>query len=98
MRPDNNTAIQNMKLPNDVKELQSFLGLTNYLTRYSGRLATLTAPLRELTKKEVAYVWGTEHDKAFTEVKREVSTLGVLRYFDPNAETVIQTDASQKGL
>ena len=27
-----------------------------------------------------------------------MSTLGVLRYFDPAEETVIQTDASLKGL
>lgn len=74
-----------MQSPEDVKSLQSFLGLVNYLTRYSGPLATITAPLRELTKKEVAYMCGPEHDRAFNAVKAEVSTLGVLRYFDPNA-------------
>ena len=100
VKPDNSkvAAIQSMQPPEDVKSLQSFLGLVNYLTRYSARLATITAPLRELTKKEVAYVWGPEHDHAFAAVKQEVSTLGVLRYFDPKAETVIQTDASLKGL
>ncbi|PFX13349.1 Uncharacterized protein K02A2.6 [Stylophora pistillata] len=30
--------------------------------------------------------------------QKEVSSLGVLSYFDPNAETVIETDASLKGL
>ena len=100
VKPDNSkvAAIQNMKPPEDVKSLQSFLGLVNYLTRYSGRLATITAPLRELTKKDMAYIWGPEHEQAFNAVKEEVSTLGVLRYFDPQAETIIQTDASLKGL
>lgn len=46
----------------------------------------------------MAYVWGPEHNRAFTAVKQEVSTLGVLRYFDLKARTVIQTDASLKGL
>ena len=100
VRPDNSkvSAIQNMQPPEDVKSLQSFLGLVNYPTRYSGRLATITAPLCELTKKEVDYMWGPEHDRAFNAVKDEVSTLGVLRYFDPNAKTVVQTDASLKGV
>ena len=44
-----------MKPPKNVKSLQSFLGLVNYLTRYSGRLATLSAPLKDLTKKDTAY-------------------------------------------
>ena len=100
IKPDNKkvSAILDMKPPEDVKTLQSFLGLANYLSRYSGRIATLSAPLRELTKKDSAYYWGPEHDRAFTEVKKEVSSLGVLRYFDPKAETIIETDASLKGL
>ena len=100
IKPDNKkvSAILDMKPPEDVKSLQSFLGLVDYLTRYSGRLATLSAPLRDLTKKDTAYSWGPEHDQAFTEVKKAVSSLGVLRYFDPHAETVIETDASLKGL
>ena len=100
IKPDNKkvSAIIDMKPPEDTKSLQSFLGLVNYLTRYSGHLATLSAPLRDLTKKDTTYSWGPEHDRAFTEVKKEVSSLGVLRYFDPHAETVIETDASLKGL
>jgi hypothetical protein len=94
MKPDDKkvSAILGMKPPEDAKSLQSFLGLVSYLTRYSGRLATLSSLLRDLTKKDVAYSWGPEH------MKKEVSLLGVLRYFNPNAETTIQTDASLKGL
>jgi len=98
--PDNKkvSAILDIEAPKDTKNLQSFLGLVNYLTRYSGQLATLTAPLRELTKKESLFSWGPEHDEAFRKVKMEISSLGVLRYFDPKEETVIQTDASLKGI
>ena len=95
VKPDNS---QSMQPQGDVKSLQSFLGLVNYLTRFLARLPTITAPLRELAKMKVAYVWGPEHDRAFAAVKQEGSTLGVLRYLDPKAETVIQTDAPLKGL
>ena len=99
VKPDNSkvAAIQNMQPQEDIKRLQSFLGQVNYLTMYSARLATITATLCEFTKKEVAYVWGPEYDRAFTAVKQEVSTLGVLRYFNPKVDKVIQTDRLQGG-
>ena len=92
------SAIQNMAPPENRKDLQSFLGLVNYLTRYSGRLASITAPLRDLTKKDIAYIWGPERHHAFQQVKEEFTLMGVLRYFDSSVETFIQTDASQRGL
>ena len=51
-----------------------------------------------MPKKEIAFLWGTEHDYAFQAVKKEILFMGVLRYFDPKAETTIQTDVSHKGL
>lgn len=100
MKPDDKkvSAILGMKPPEDAKSLKSFHGLVSYLTRYSGRLATLSSPLRDLIKQDVSYSWGPEHARAFDEVKKEVSSLGVLRYFEPSAETTVQTDASLKGL
>ena len=43
IKPDSKklSAILDMKPPEDVKSLQSLLGLVNYLMRYSGHLATL---------------------------------------------------------
>ena len=100
IKPDNKkeSAILDKKPLEDVKSLQSFLALVNYLMRYSEHLVTLSAPLRDLTKKDTAYSWGFEHDRAFTEIKKEVSSLDILRYFKLNAETVIETDTSLKGL
>ena len=41
-----------MRPPDSAKDLQSFLGLVNYLMRNSSQLATITAPFRQLAKKE----------------------------------------------
>ena len=46
------SAICNMTAPTDRKELQAFLGLANYLSRFTPHLATLSAPLRR--KKTVS--------------------------------------------
>lgn len=100
VRPDSSkvAAIQRMLAPEDIKSLESFLGLVNYLARYSARLATITASRSELMEKEAAYIWGPEHDFSFSAIKQEVSTHSVLRYFHPAEEIAIQTVASLKCL
>ena len=56
--PEKVTAIFNMTAaPTDVKELQTFLGLANYIGRFTPHLATVTAPLRDLSKTNVPNDW-----------------------------------------
>ena len=52
-------AIQAMQ-PNNLQSLQTFLGMVNYLQRYSPNIADITAPLRDLFKKEVEFSIGPE--------------------------------------
>ena len=92
------TAICNMKAPNDIKELQTFLGMANYLGRFTPHLATLSAPLRDLCKADVPYDWGPEHDAAFSALKKTISSSEVLRYYDNTKPLILQVDASQRGL
>ena len=44
--PDKIAAIVDMTPPTNAQELQSFLGMVNYLSRYIPDLAATTAPLR----------------------------------------------------
>ena len=92
------TAICNMTAPTDIKELQTFLGLANYLGRFTPHLATVSAPLRDLCKTDVPYDWGPEHDAAFSNLKKAISSNEVLQYYDSTKPLVIQVDASQRGL
>ena len=56
MIPDpKKTTLAKLQLPSPVKEMHSFLGMVNYLGRFTPRLALLTAPLRKIIKKENAY-------------------------------------------
>ena len=70
-----------MTAPTDVKELQTFLGLANYLGRFTPHLATVSAPLRDLCNTDVPYDWGPEHDAAFSNLKKAISSNEVLRYY-----------------
>ena len=88
----------NMTALTDVEELQTFLGMANYLGRFTPHLATVSAPLRDVCKTDVPYDWGPEHDAALSNLKKAISSNEVLRYYDSTKPLVIQVDASQRGL
>ena len=92
------TAIVEMPPPTSRKEVQSFIGMVNYLTKFSVRLTELSEPIRELIKEKVPFNWGPEHQESFNKLKKEIVRAPVLVYYNPQKETILQTDASSKGL
>ena len=91
-------VLNHMKFPLDKKTMRSFLGMINHLNRYSALSAHLTAPLSALMHQAVDYKPGKVHFENFNRLKVEISNMKVLPYFDVNAETTLQMNASQKGL
>ena len=91
-------ALTHMELPLDKETMRSFLGMINYLNRYSALSAHLAAPLSVLTHKATDYKPGKVHFENFKRLKMEISNMKPLPYFDVNAETTLQMDASKKGL
>ena len=55
------SAITLMPEPSCKKEVQSFIGMINYLSKFSARLSELSEPIRELSKEKVPFNWGPEH-------------------------------------
>ena len=80
------------------KQVQSFIGMINYLSNFSARLSELVEPIREVSKEKVPFNWGPEHQDSFTMIKMEIAKAPVLAYYNPRKQTVIQTDANIKGL
>ena len=76
--------------------------MTMHLAIYSGRFiphfATLSEPLRRLTRKETPSEFGPEQKKSFECLKQKMAEACTLAYFDKNAPTKIITDASPVGL
>ena len=91
-------AITEMLKPANLKDLQTFLGMVQYLSKFSPRIAEIAELLWDLTKKHTPYAWGPEHNHAFDSIKKEIVYAPIVRYYDPKKETVLQTDASIKGL
>ena len=96
IRPDDDKieAVKNASPPKSASEVRSFLGLTNYCSRYIAQYSTITAPLRQLTKANAKFHWGDEQDKSFRTLKQVLTCQPVLAHYCLEAKTRVVVDAS----
>ena len=87
-----------MPTPTNKKQVHSLMGMISYLSKFSPRLSELAEPIRELSKDKVPFNWGPEYQAAFQQMKKEISCAPMLAYYNPKKQTMLQTDASIKGL
>ena len=71
------------------------MGLVNQLTEFTPAIAAAAQPLRPLMSPKRTFVWTSDHDEAFKQVKAALTSPPVLASFDPNLPTYLQTDASR---
>ena len=90
--------IQNWPIPENVKELQSFLGTVNYLSKFLAFLSDLHAPLHGLLKKDAEFTWTKTHTQTFNWLKEHVSLDISLEFFDCSKPLYIEVDASKQGI
>ena len=63
-----------MLAPQCKEQVQSFIGIVNYLSKFSARILELAEPVRDLCKEKVPFNRGLEHDGAFQLIKKEIAT------------------------
>ncbi|CAI7917718.1 unnamed protein product, partial [Closterium sp. NIES-54] len=61
-------AVKKWKVPENMKELQQFLGFTNYHNRFVPQYAKIAAPLTDLLKKDTPFKWDTPHQQAMEQL------------------------------
>jgi len=81
-------------VPKSVKDVQKFLGLTNYYRWFVKDFARIAKPLHEMTRKEMKWSWGERQQKAFEELKQRFMTELVLVTPDLDKEMRVEADAS----
>ena len=91
-------SIVHARGPSNVSELRGVLGLVQYVGHYIPNLATLSAPLRELTRKSVTFKWTKKQEDSLQTIKRVLSASDTLAYYDRTARTTVVADASPVGL
>jgi hypothetical protein len=94
--PDKLKAIADFPRPQDITGLRSFLGLVEQLAGFSSSISGLKEPLCPLLRTSNPFIWTPDHETAFQDVKKALISPPVLTQFDPQLETMLQTDASIK--
>lgn len=96
--PGKVNAILKAPVPQNLNQLQSFLGLVNYYRNFVRGASSILSPLYDLLKKEVKWSWTLTHENAFNEIKNCLASDQVLAHFNPAAQIVLTVDASPFGL
>ena len=96
--PSKTDAITKMSVPQSLTELQRFLGMVNYLSKFIPNLTEVTAPLRVLLKKDVVFKLQKSQLDVIEKLKTLITSAPILKSFDSNLPTRLKTDASSEGL
>ena len=96
--PQKVEIIHGLALPNNLKNLRRFLGLTSYYRKFIKDYARRAKSLYELTKKDAEWLWTEERILAFNDLKMALTEDSVLLYPCFDKEFVVTTDASLDGI
>jgi hypothetical protein len=96
VNPGKIRAIERMKPPVNLKEVQKFTGCLASLSRFISRLGEKALLLYQLMKKSDTFVWTMQADAAFKELKQMLSTAPVLASPMPKEQMLLYIAATNR--
>ena len=81
-------------IPQNVADIRSFTGFTNFYQKFVPNYTTIVALLSALLEKDVEWVWGDAQQKAFDTVIQQLVHSTTLAYPDIAKTFNVHTDAS----
>ncbi|KAL0195242.1 hypothetical protein M9458_008814 [Cirrhinus mrigala] len=92
-------AVLNWPRPTTLKELQCFLGFSNFYRRFIHQFSSVAAPLTAMVKKGASRLtWTQPALQAFNDLRLRFSTAPILHHPDPDKPFVVEVDASSTGV
>lgn len=90
-------AVLDWPTPQSARDVRSFLGLATYFRRFIKHFSSIAAPLFPLlTAKH--FHWLPQHEEAFNELKKLLTSAPVLRLPDPDRPFIVSADACAVGV
>ena len=85
-------AVKEWKTLIKVKDVESFLGFTNFYRRFIQNFSHIVKPLNDLKEKK-EWKWEEEYQKAFEELKYKITSELVLTLLKRKEKFRVETDA-----
>jgi hypothetical protein len=84
-------AVKDMEPPQNKAELETVLGMVNYLSKFGPNLSEFTSPMRKLLVKDVELSWDYLQSQVFDKVKEVItqSPGPILSYYDHNKNVAL---------
>ena len=95
---ENIEAIKELGTPKTVKQVRGLISSFSYYRKFMKNFVNIAKPIMELLKGKTEgkekIKWSEECEKAKKELVRQITSKPILQIFDPERDTVLQTDAS----
>ncbi|GFV00735.1 retrovirus-related Pol polyprotein from transposon 17.6 [Trichonephila clavipes] len=95
--PTKTLAVRKFPEPTTIKQVQSFLGLTEYFRKYIKYYSKIAKPLSNLTRKENLFVLGAQQKEAFEKLKKIMSEGPILHIYKYGRKTELHAYACKQG-
>ena len=87
-------AIETWPVPTSVREIQRFMGLTNFYRKFVFGYSRILQPISDLVRTRT-FIWGKQQQEAFDTLKGCLTSSPVLVHPDSTKRFTVSTDASQ---
>jgi transposase InsO family protein len=92
--PEKIATIAQWQYPTTVRGVQSWLGFCNFYRRFIKDYGRIAYPLTQLTVKGTVYKFDQKCREAFEELRTALTTAPILRHYQPELESMVETDSS----
>ena len=92
--PEKISAIKNYPVPNTLKKVRAFIGMSSYFRRFIKDFSAIAKPLSDLLKKNQPFIWGIEQQKSFETLKEKLCSNPILATPNFNKPFSVIVDAS----
>jgi len=96
--PDKVIAVDAIKNPTCLKDVQTILGMLGYYRRFIPKYSILLEPLVNLLRKNVPFEWSKKCQDALEYAKDLLKKSPILKFPDPSRPYLIMTDYSGDGI